>query len=301
VTAAIDHTTLALPSERVSDDESTVEWAAGAPLAALPAQRRAGPGVVAGRYHVSALLGTGGMGAVWLAHDEVLQRAVALKQFRNERAGDGPRALREARAAARVSHPGVVRIHDVVLADDGDWLVMEALPGEPLSAVIGERGRLPVAEVRQLALQLLSALHAIHGADLVHRDVKPSNIQICADRVVLTDFGLSSPSGVSGGLRSGAVAGSPRYMAPETIIDGQFGPPSDLYALGVTLYAALEGHPPFDPGTQLSLLDSILSTAVAPPRHAGDLGELLGGLLESDPARRLDVARALSHLQTVAR
>jgi serine/threonine protein kinase len=308
VTATTDPATLDLVSE-YEDDESTIEWdplAARAPVPAIrvavDATGRARPGIVAGRYHVNTLLGTGGMGAVWLAHDDVLQRAVALKQFSNERREDGSCALREARAAARISHPGVVRVHDVVLDDDGDWLVMEALPGKPLSTIIRERGRLPVDEVRQIALQLLSALQAIHAVDLVHRDVKPSNIQVCGDdRVVLTDFGLSSPSGVSGGLRSGAVAGSLRYMAPETIFAGQFGPPSDLYALGVTLYAAVEGHPPFDPGTQMSLLNSTRSPALAPSRHAGYLGEVLRGLLESDPARRMDVAGALSHLQRTGR
>jgi serine/threonine protein kinase len=307
VTATTDHAALALASnnsgECYSDGESTVEWnplAANVPRpanrAAVETTGRRRPRIVAGRYHVSTLLGTGGMGAVWLAHDDVLQRAVALKQFSAERGDNGSCAVREARAAARISHPGVVQVHDVVLDEDGDWLVMEALPGKPLSTVIRERGRLRVDEVRHIAVQLLSALHAVHAADLVHRDVKPSNIQVCGDRVVLTDFGLSSPSGAGGGLRTGAVAGSLRYMAPETIIDGQFGPPSDLYALGVTLYAAVEGHQPFDRGTQMSLLDSIRSAALAPPKYAGYLTELLSGLLERDPARRMDISRALAHL-----
>ena len=305
MTAATDHATLA--SARWYDsDESTMEWDALAPRVsvsansvALDAIGHARPGIVAGRYHVNTLLGTGGMGTVWLAHDEVLQRAVALKQFSNERRGEGSSALREARAAARISHPGVVRVHDIIADEDGDWLVMEALPGEPLSTIIRDRGRLPVDEVRQIALQLLPALQAVHAVDLVHRDIKPSNIQACGgDRVVLTDFGLSSPPSAGDGPHV-SVAGSLRYMAPETIIDGQFGPASDLYSLGVTLYAAIEGHQPFDPGTPVSMLDSARSAALAAPRHAGYLGEVLGGLLESDPGRRMDAARALSHLQLI--
>jgi serine/threonine protein kinase len=304
VTVTTECATLA--SERFRD-ENTLALGALAERVSVPAKRvavdaTAHPGrrIVAGRYHVRTLLGTGGMGVVWLAHDEVLQRPVAVKQFRSDQRDDASCALREARAAARVAHPNVVRVHDVVLDDDGDWLVMEALPGESLLTIIGERGRLPVEEVRQIARQLLSALQAIHAVDLVHRDVKPGNIQLCGDRVVLTDFGLSAPAYAGGGSR-GPAAGSLRYMAPETIMDGQFGPPSDLYSLGATLYAAVEGHPPFDPGTQMSLPDPARPAALAPPKHAADLRELLRGLLECDPVRRMDVAGALSHLRMTSR
>jgi serine/threonine protein kinase len=240
------------------------------------------------------------MGAVWLAEDAVLRRAVALKLATQEWAGRQG-AVQEARAAARVTHPGVLRVHDVVLEEDGDWIVMEALSGEPLSATISERGRLPVGEVAQIARQLLSALEAIHDAGLVHRDIKPSNVQICSDgRAVITDFGLSSPAGVWGGLRDGSVAGSLSYMAPETLIDGIFGPASDLYALGVTLYTAVEGHPPFDAGEPLSLLDSVLTAQPEPARHAGALSELLDGLLDKDPEWRMDAAHARGCLEATA-
>jgi serine/threonine protein kinase len=178
---------------------------------------------------------------------------------------------------------------------------MEALSGEPLSAVIRARGRLPVDEVTQIAVQLLSGLGAIHDADLVHRDIKPGNVQICGDgRVVITDFGLSSPGGVWGGLRVGAVAGSPTYMAPETLIDGVFGPASDLYALGVTLYMAVEGRPPFDPGGPLELVDSVLSAQPEPTWYAGRLAGVLDGLLDTDPERRMDAARARECLEAMA-
>jgi eukaryotic-like serine/threonine-protein kinase len=257
--------------------------------------------LVAGRYRLSSLLGTGGMGSVWLAEDAVLRRAVALKRLATRRPTARLRALREARAAASINHPGVVAVHDVAIDGAEEWIVMEALPGESLSTVLRDRGRLPVEEVRQIGLHLLSALAAIHAADLVHRDIKPGNVQICGDgRVVITDFGLSSPGGVCGGLRAGKLAGSLSYMAPETLVDGVFGPRSDLYALGVTLYLAIEGTPPFESAEPLALMDSVLFEPPEPATHAGPLRTVLEGLLEKDPARRLDVPRARSALQSAA-
>jgi serine/threonine protein kinase len=291
------------------DGEGTLEWApyaSATPFLASPV--RAGPTaptvdrIVASRYRLDRLLGTGGMGAVWLAHDDVLHRSVALKQLTNEQRDEGASALREARAAARIRHPGVVQVHDVLFEPDGDWIVMEALPGVPLSRIIRDHGPRPLDEVIHIGLQLLSALHAIHDADLVHRDVKPSNVQVCdADRVVLTDFGLSSPSGPSGGLRTGAVTGSLPYLAPETIIDGHFGPPSDLFALGVTLFVAVEGHQPFGTAEPIDVLDAILSGESPNPSQAdGPLGEVLNGLLENDPQRRMDARSAYRYLRAIA-
>jgi eukaryotic-like serine/threonine-protein kinase len=253
--------------------------------------------VIAGRYRLSSLLGTGGMGSVWLAEDAVLQRAVALKKL-SGRDDDRPSALQEARAAARSTHPGVVRVYDIVREGDEDWIVMEALSGRPLSEMIRERGRLPLDEVARIAVQLVSALQAIHAADLVHRDIKPSNVQVCEDgRVVITDFGLTSACGAWGGLRVGAVAGSLSFMAPETLMEGIFGPASDLYALGVTLYMAIEGRPLFDPRGPLALLDSVLSAQPEPAVHAGGLESVLDGLLDKDPGQRMDAARARSSLR----
>jgi len=287
--------------------EPTVQWipfGAGVSVRAIAESTVAADGpagrVVARRYRIKGTLGRGGMGAVWLAEDEVLQRAVALKQLTTKQQ-DRSSALREARAAARVVHPGVVQVHDVLVDEDGSWTVMEALPGQPLSSVIRECGRLSIPEVARIALHVLSALQAIHDANLVHRDVKPGNIHVCrGDRVVLTDFGLSSPPGVLGGLRAGMVTGSLPYLAPETVLDGHFGPPSDLYALGVTLYKAVEGRSPFDTSTPLSVLDSVLSAAPADAEHAGALAVVLEGLLEKDPRRRMDAARARRALQVVA-
>jgi serine/threonine protein kinase len=287
------------------DVERTVEWptlAVGMPVHETSASRDpigiSADRLVAGRFRIKDPLGTGGMGGVWLAEDEVLERPVALKQLRERRPVDGLGALTEARAAARISHPSVVTVYDVVLAEQGEWIVMEALSGTSLASILRERGRLPADEVTPIALHLLSALEALRDADLVHRDVKPSNIQLCdGGKVVLTDFGLSSRPGVLGGLRNGTVTGSLPYLAPETIIDGRFGPPSDLYALGVTLYTAVEGHQPYDTSTPASVLSSVLSAAPAPTRHAGALRVVLDGLLEKDPAQRMDAARARRHLQ----
>jgi serine/threonine protein kinase len=168
-----------------------------------------------------------------------------------------------------------------------------------MSTVIRDRGRLPVDEVVPIALRLLSALQAIHDAGLVHRDVKPSNVQICdGDRVVLTDFGLTSPPGVWGGLHAGVIAGSLPFLAPESIIDGYFGPPSDLYALGVTLYRAVEGRAPFDPGGPLTL-EAIHERSPQPAVHANLLGAVLDGLLERDPSQRIDVVQARSQLLAI--
>lgn len=286
------------------DVEQTVVWhpfATGVPAwkSGFPdSLGQAADRIVAGRFRIMTPLGRGGMGGVWLAEDEVLERPVALKQLRDRHPDEGLDALGEARAAARITHPSVVQVYDVVLSEDDDWIVMEALSGTSLSQVLRERGRLPAEEVKRIALQLLSALEALRQVDLVHRDVKPGNVQLCeGDRVVLTDFGLSSRPGELGGLRNGTVTGSLPYLAPETIVDGHFGPPSDLYALGVTLYTAIEGHQPFDTSTPVSLLDSVLSQAPAPPRHAGRLRAVLEGLLEKDPAQRMDAAHARTCLQ----
>jgi eukaryotic-like serine/threonine-protein kinase len=246
------------------------------------------------------LLGSGATGSVWLADDEVLRRAVALKQLHTTPTSTLT-VLAEARAAAQVAHPGIVRVHDVIVGEGSDWIVMEALAGKTLSETIVDRGRLSIAAVADIGLQLLSALEAIHDADLVHGDVKPGNIQMCdGDRAVLTDFGLSSPPAVLGGVSVGTVRGSLPYLAPETIIHGAFGPASDLYALGVTLYSAVEGRRPFDPGTPVTLMESALERTPSRPVHAGAaLGEVLAGLLHNDPRRRLDVTGARTRLQLV--
>ena len=256
------------------------------------AGRHAGSPLVADRYRLHRVLGRGAMGTVWLAHDEVLHRPVALKQCRVPVKVQGASLLCEARAAARINHPGVVCVHDYIEADSDEWIVMEVLSGKPLSELIEGRRRLPATEVRALAIEVLDALTAIHAAGLVHRDVKPSNIQMCDDgRVVLTDFGLTSASGTSGSA-DGTVAGSLAYLAPEALSEGRFGPPSDLYALGVTMYAAVEGRRPFAAASTLSRVHAVMNVPPRPCRYAGPLAELIQGLLVKDPEHRTDAGRA---------
>jgi eukaryotic-like serine/threonine-protein kinase len=288
------------------DQESTLRsgspaesWS-GRDEAATPTPAVAEGHVVSGRYRLRTRLGVGGMGEVWLADDSFLRRQVALKRNYLITVEGDPDVLREARAAARVAHPGVVRVHDIALDLDGNaWMVMEALEGPTLTEMLLERGRLSMDEIVVIGLQLLSALQAIHAEGLVHRDVKPANIHVCGRRrVILTDFGLSTLPGNWGGLiaGSGAVAGSLSYLAPESILHGQFGPASDLYALGVTLYRAVEGRRPFEPCWPL---DGLAATEARPLQHAGRVGPVITGLLDPDPTRRLDAAEAMSRLEAM--
>src|SRR3954447_25677979 len=258
----VDHDHAPRSDLPVANDALTPPVAQAAVLTArsgAPTGRHAGAPLVAGRYRLQRVLGRGAMGRVWLAQDEVLHRPVALKQCRVPVTVQGPSLLCEARAAAGINHPGIVCVHDYIEAEEDAWIVMEVLSGRPLSELIQERRRLPVREVRALASEVLDALDAIHDAGLVHRDVKPGNIQVCDDgRVVLTDFGLTSASGASGSAPDGTVAGSLAYLAPEALSEGRFGPSSDLYAFGVTLYAAVEGRPPFAATSTVSRVHAVM-------------------------------------------
>lgn len=208
--------------------------------------------VVADRYRLRRLLGRGGMGAIWLASDQALHRPVAVKQplisdlvTDQERRAARARLLREARLAARVDHTGTVRVYDVAEETGDPWIVMEALPGRTLQAALRDDGPLPVSQVTSLGLRLLEALAAIHRAGIVHRDVKPGNVQLCGgQRVVLTDFGIASTIEGGAGASSGGMVGSPGYVAPEQVHGGRVEPASDLFSLGATLYAAVEGRSP---------------------------------------------------------
>ena len=201
--------------------------------------------LVTGRYRLRTLLGRGGMGRVWLGEDEVLRRRVALKHMtlpghpsEHVRAT----ALAEARAAARLNHHNAVKVYDVI-EDAGDhWIVMELLSGRTMADSLRSDGPLPTADVRRIALHLVDALRAVHRAGLVHSDVKPANVQLCDDgRVVLMDFGIAAAIDDQHTLSSEALAGSPAYMSPERARGDAVGPASDLFSLGATLFAAVEG------------------------------------------------------------
>lgn len=270
-----------------------------------------GPGgrLVAGRYTLRSLLGHGGMGRVWLAEDELLNRQVALKELvQND--PESPeclraarmRALGEARAAVRVHHDGVVRVHDVVKQDGHPWIVMELLPGRTLAEVIRADGPLPVEQVARVGLRLLHALQATHRAGVVHGDVKPGNVHLCPDgRVVLTDFGIARTAGDEADLPSRMLAGSPAYTAPERLRDDPPASASDLFSLGATLFTAVEGRSPFDKGDLFATLTAVALAAPAPFLRAGRLRPVIEGLLAKEPGERLTAEQARTALRAVRR
>jgi eukaryotic-like serine/threonine-protein kinase len=265
------------------------------------------PRLVAGRYALSEVLGRGGMGTVWRATDRVLGREVALKEITfsvdltaGERAILRERTLREARAAARLDNPCVVGVHDVVEEDGRPWLVMEHVEARSLQDILEEQGPLPVAAVATIGLDVLSALGAAHSAGIVHRDVKPANVLVGADgHACLTDFGIATTTGDSSLTTGGALIGSPSYMAPERAYGDEPSPPVDLWSLGATLYAAVEGRPPFARGEAMATMMSVVSEHPAPMLRAGPLEPVLQGLLTKDPAARSDAARAREQLSAV--
>jgi eukaryotic-like serine/threonine-protein kinase len=246
------------------------------------------------------------MGVVWLAVDQALHRPVAIKhallgagESHQERLAARRRLRHEARLAALVDHPGTVRVFDLAEEAGDPWIVMEALPGRTLDATLGDRGPLPVGQVTGIGLRLLDTLETIHRTGIVHRDVKPGNVQLCGDRrVVLTDFGIAAPLGDTS-ARGGAIVGSPAYMAPELVHGGRVEPASDLFSLGATLYAAVEGRSPFGKGCPAATLTAVVTDPPAPSRRAGPLGPVIEGLLAKDPRRRLGYDQTRSALRAV--
>jgi serine/threonine protein kinase len=263
--------------------------------------------VVAGRYRLQRLLGRGGMGAVWLANDRRLRRPVAVKQLLltgavsdEERLAARVRLRDEARLTARVGHPGTVRIYDLVEEAGDAWIVMEPLGGRTLEALLRDWGPLPVGRATRLGLGLLEVLEATHRAGVVHRDVKPSNVQLCGGgRVVLTDFGIAATTDGGPGDGNGRASGSPGYMAPEQVHGGVVEPASDLFSLGATLYTAVEGRSPFAKGCPLATLTAVVHEPPAPFLRAGPLAPVIEGLLAKDPGQRLDTDRARRALAAV--
>jgi eukaryotic-like serine/threonine-protein kinase len=256
--------------------------------------------LLAGRYRLLSTLGRGGMGVVWQAHDELLDRTVAVKEILlppelpdEEREILRRRTLREARSAGRLSHPNVVTVYDVVEEDGRPWLVMELIRSTTLADAIREYGPLPPREVARIGLQVLAALQAAHRAGVLHRDVKPSNVLLTGDgRVVLTDFGIATLEGDPSLTTTGALLGSPAYIAPERVQARGAGTESDLWSLGATLYTAVEGRPPYDRGAALPTLAATLTEEPDPARLAGPLWPALQGLLRKNPADRIDAWEA---------
>ncbi|MFC3504228.1 RICIN domain-containing protein [Micromonospora krabiensis] len=266
------------------------------------------PQLIANRYRLVRPLGQGGMGRVWQARDEMLERDVAIKELvapaglRDEERRDlRERSLREARAVARLDHVNVVRVFDVLHSDDDPWIVMELVASRSLHQALEAEGPMPPARVARIGLGVLAALRAAHGAGILHRDVKPANVLLADDgRVVLTDFGLATLPGDPRVTQTGMVLGSPAFLAPERATDGAVGPAADLWSLGATLYAAVEGRTPYHRSTPIATLAALATEAPPPPQRAGVLTELLDGLLRRDPQQRIDAGEADRLLRTAA-
>ncbi len=235
------------------------------------------------------------MGRVWKARDEVLHRDVAIKELvpppgltDEERREMRERSLREARAIARLNHVNVVRIFDVLRTDGDPWIVMEYVASRSLQDTLAEDGPVSVARTIEIGLGVLGALNAAHKAGVMHRDVKPGNVLLGDDgRVVLTDFGLATIPGDPNVTRTGMVLGSPAYISPERARDGTAGPEADLWSLGATLYAAVEGKSPYARPSAIGTLAALATEPIPPPKNAGPLKAVLNGLLRKDPNERI--------------
>ncbi|MEO3811867.1 serine/threonine-protein kinase [Sphaerisporangium sp. B11E5] len=263
--------------------------------------------VVAGRYRLVRLLGEGGMGSAWQAVDERLRRDVAIKQLRlppglRPEARDQlvARVEREAQAAGGLRHRGIITVYDQITDEQGlPWIVMELIAGGSLNQVVSEGGRLSPEWVARIGAEVASALAAAHAAGIVHRDVKPANILLEGDRVVLTDFGIATLEGDATLTPTGVMIGTPAYMAPEQIDGKEATAASDMWSLGATLYTAAEGRPPFSAPTTAALLMAVSRGKPAPMAHSGPLQPLLRDLMSKNPAARPTAARAASALSTL--
>ncbi|WP_272934651.1 serine/threonine-protein kinase, partial [Streptomyces sp. PSAA01] len=303
---------------RFADPRSGSQPPAGQPSAAEPpAARQPAPGaqdsnsgrLIGGRYRLVSRLGHGGMGTVWRAHDQIVDRDVAVKEPRvpddlpeRERQTVYQRMEREARAAARIDHPSVVTVHDVVVEDGRPWIVMELVRGQSLGDRLME-GTLDPREAARIGLAVLGALAAAHEAGVLHRDVKPDNVLLGrSERVVLADFGIAQIEGEQRLTETGGFVGSPEFIAPERVLGRRPGPESDLWSLGVVLYATVEGMSPFRRSHAPATLQAVLgSEPQVPARATGPLATLIMQLLRKDPAMRPAAPEVRQALEAAAR
>ncbi|WP_208682679.1 serine/threonine-protein kinase [Streptomyces sp. ID38640] len=258
--------------------------------------------LVADRYRLVEQVGRGGMGTVWRAEDELLGRPVAVKKLLvpphlsdDEIETLYERTRREARSAARITHPHVIVVHDVVDDEGLPCIVMEYIPSVTLGDLLKRKGALPPDEAARIGRGMAAALRAAHDAGVLHRDVKPANVLLGNDgRIVLTDFGIAVQAGTPSLTRTGELVGSIQYLAPERLRSGiaEPGPASDLWSLGATLYQAVEGRPPFGRDTAIETAYAIATEECPRPRNAGDLGPVIAGLLVKEPGERMDAHEA---------
>ncbi|MBK6018631.1 serine/threonine-protein kinase [Streptomyces sp. MBT53] len=263
--------------------------------------------LLAGRYRLGEVLGRGGMGTVWRAEDETLGRTVAVKELRfpssideDEKRRLITRTLREAKAIARIRNTSAVTVFDVVDEDDRPWIVMELVEGKSLAEAIREDGLLEPRRAAEVGLAILDVLRSAHREGILHRDVKPSNVLIAEDgRVVLTDFGIAQVEGDPSITSTGMLVGAPSYISPERARGHKPGPAADMWSLGGLLYAAVEGAPPYDKGSAIATLTAVMTEPLEEPKNAGPLKDVIYGLLNKDPAQRLDDAGARAMLNAV--
>jgi hypothetical protein len=264
--------------------------------------------MVARRYVLRDALGRGGMGTVWRAEDDVLKRQVAIKEVAlpasvspEERKSLRARTLREARAAARLSHPSAVMIFDVHEEDGRAFIVMELVEAPSLKEVVERNGPIDPAEAAAIGIDVLAALENAHREGIVHRDVKPANVMVPSrGRAKLADFGIASVKGDPKLTASGMVLGSPQYMAPEQARGQVAGPETDLWGLGATLYFAVEGEPPFDRGPAIPTLTAVVHEPPRSPQAAGELGPVIESLLHKEPEKRPSATEITEVLEKVA-
>src|SRR5689334_3944496 len=268
---------------------------------------------IGNRYRLEQRIGAGAMGAVWRGTDELLNRTVAVKELLA--AAEPPtaagveqleesrqRLMREGRIGARLQHPHVISMFDVVVHEDRPWLVMEYLPSKSLAAMLNETGPMAPREAAEVGRQVADGLAAAHAAGVVHRDVKPGNVLIADDgRVKLTDFGVSRAVDDVQLTRTGLIAGTPAFLSPEVARGQEPTAASDVFALGATLYAAVEGRPPFGlDDNAYALLHKVATGAPKPPEQAGPLTALIMRLLADDPTARPTASEARDTLAAVA-
>ncbi|MGH3673131.1 MAG: serine/threonine-protein kinase, partial [Pseudonocardiaceae bacterium] len=261
------------------------------------------PRLVAGRYRLGAVLGRGTMGTVWSAHDEVLGRPVAVKEVLlppgipdAEADALRERSLREARAIAALSHPNVVTLYDVAREGSAPFVVMELVDSRSLAELI-RGGGLPDEQVTSIGAAVAAALQAAHAAGITHRDVKPGNVLVGHDgRIKLTDFGIARNPADQTLTATGLMLGSPAYIAPEIASGGRVNPASDLWGLGATLFAAVEGRPPYDAGTAMATVAAVVQDEVPTASCSGALAEVISGLMVKDPTLRMPLSQVRERL-----